>query len=51
MPELQGNPFHPVGRQQTHVRVRLMVAFMGEEFLVRHRRYFLTSHFDHDYRP
>jgi hypothetical protein len=51
MPELQGNPLHPLRRQQTHIGPRLMLAFMGEEFLVGHRRQVLTSHFTHRYRP
>ena len=40
MPELQGYPLHPFRRHEGHVGVAVMLAFIGQKFLVGQRRQF-----------
>ena len=47
MPELQGYPLHPFRLREGHVWVAVMLAFIGQQLLVGHRRQFLTSYFTH----
>jgi hypothetical protein len=47
MPELQGDSLHLSRLSEGHLGVAVVLAFIGQEFLVGHRRQFLTSHFGH----
>ena len=40
-----GHPLRPFRPHEGHIGVAVMLAFIGEKFLVGHRRQFLTSHF------
>src|SRR6478672_9260457 len=51
MKELQGYPLHPFRLHEGHVGVAVVLAFIGQQLLVGHRRQLLASHFTRRYPP